>query len=92
MTINPLIEKYWTISIKFKIRISQPIAKIVLKQQSLNQITLCLTEHVQNWHHFFDQKFIFNTFSVNLFSSIALVIFSIPIPQFRCFFPFNFSL
>ena len=35
-------------SIKFKIRISQPIAKIVLKQQSLNQITLCLTEHVQN--------------------------------------------
>ena len=32
---------------KFKIRISQFIAQILLKQQSLNQIRHCLTGHNQ---------------------------------------------
>ena len=32
---------------KFKIRISQLIAKIIPKQQSLNQIRNCLTGHNQ---------------------------------------------
>ena len=32
---------------KFKIRISQLIAKMLLKQQSLNQIRHCLTGHNQ---------------------------------------------
>ena len=36
-------------------RTSQRIAKIKLKQWSLNQIRHCLTEHIQMWHHFFDQ-------------------------------------
>ena len=34
-------------NIKFKIRISQLIAKIIFKQQSLNQIRHCLTGHNQ---------------------------------------------
>ena len=42
-----LIEKYLTISIKFKICISQIIAKIELKQRSLNQIRHCLIGHSQ---------------------------------------------
>ena len=33
-----LIEKYQAISMKFKIRISQLIATVLLKQRSLNQI------------------------------------------------------
>ena len=40
---DSLIEKYKTISIRFKICISQFIAKILLEQQSLNQIRHCLT-------------------------------------------------
>ena len=35
LTTDPLIEKYQTISIKFRIRISQLVAKIELKQQNL---------------------------------------------------------
>ena len=46
-TTDSLIEKYYTISIRFKIRISQLIAKILLKQQSLIQIRHCLTGHIQ---------------------------------------------
>ena len=46
LTTDSSIEKYYTILIKFKIRISQLIAKI-LKQRSLNQITHCLTGHNQ---------------------------------------------
>ena len=48
---NSKIEKYQTILIKSKIRIAQLIAKIVLKQQSLNQVSQdiikCVTEHNQ---------------------------------------------
>ena len=42
--------------IKFKIRTSQLIAKILLKQQSSNQIRHCLTGHNQIWHNFLYQK------------------------------------
>ena len=47
LTTNSLIEKYYTISIKFKIGIFQRIAKIDLKQRSLKQIRHCLIEHIQ---------------------------------------------
>ena len=47
LTTDPLIEKYQTISIKFRIRISQLIAKIELKQQSLHQIRRCFTGNIQ---------------------------------------------
>ena len=43
--------------IECKIRISQLIAKILLKQWSLNQIGHCLTGHNQIWHHFFIKKY-----------------------------------
>ena len=63
LTSDSLIEKYWTISIKFKIRISQLIAKILLKQRSLNQIRHCLTGHIQSWYHLlFGNKKYFNDF------------------------------
>ena len=55
-TTDSLIEKYYTISIRFKIRISQLIAKILLKQQSLIQIRHCLTGHIQIWHNFLLSK------------------------------------
>ena len=41
---------------KFKICISKLIAKISLKQGSLNQTRHCLTGHNQIWHHFFYQE------------------------------------
>ena len=41
------IPKMKTILIKFKIRISQLIAKILIKQRSLNEISQCLTGHNQ---------------------------------------------
>ena len=47
LTTDSLIEKYQTISINFKIRVSQLIAKIEREQQSLNQIRYCLTGHIQ---------------------------------------------
>ena len=47
LTTDSLIEKYETISIKIKIRISQFIVKILLKQRSLNQVRNCLTVHIQ---------------------------------------------
>ena len=47
LTTDPLIEKYQTISIKFKIHISQLIAKILLKQRCLNQIKQYLTGQIQ---------------------------------------------
>ena len=40
---------------KSKIRISQLIAKILLKQRNLNQIRHCFTGHIQIWLNFFDQ-------------------------------------
>ena len=40
-------EKYLFISIKFKIHTSQLIVKILLKQQSLNQIRYCLPGHIK---------------------------------------------
>ena len=46
LTTGPLIEKNQTISKKFKIRISQLIAKIPLKQRSINQIRHCLTGYI----------------------------------------------
>ena len=42
LTANSSMEN---VSIMFKFRISQLIAKILLKQQSLNQIRHCLTGH-----------------------------------------------
>ena len=42
---------------KIKIRISQLIGKILLKQWSLNQIRHCLTGHNKIWHHFFIKAF-----------------------------------
>ena len=47
VTTDHLIEKYQTISIKFRICISQLFDKILLKQRSLNQIRHCLTGHIQ---------------------------------------------
>ena len=47
LTTDFSIEKYQTISIKFKIRISQFISKIEHKQQSLNQARHRLTGHIQ---------------------------------------------
>ena len=47
LTTDPLIEKYQTISIKFRIRISQLLAKIELKQQSLHQNRHCFTGNIQ---------------------------------------------
>ena len=40
LTTASFLEKYQTISIKFKIYISQLLAKIFLKQQRLNEITV----------------------------------------------------
>ena len=40
-------DKYETILIKFEIRIFQLVAKILLNQQSFNQIRTCLTGHNQ---------------------------------------------
>ena len=63
-------EKHLTVSIKFKIRISQLFAEIEFKQRSLNQIRQCLTGHFQIWHHSFDQKLLkfFNDFQNQIFS------------------------
>ena len=47
LTTDSLIEKYSSISIKFKIRISQLIVKIELKKRSLNQTRHCLGEYNQ---------------------------------------------
>ena len=44
---NSLTEKYYTILIIFKICICQLIAKILLKQRSLNQMRHYLTGHIQ---------------------------------------------
>ena len=41
---------------KIQIRISQLIAKFLLKQQSLNQIRHCLTGHNSNRQHYFNLK------------------------------------
>ena len=46
-TTGYLIKKYFTISINFKIRISQVIAKIEMKQRSLNRIGQCLKGQIQ---------------------------------------------
>ena len=51
--LDSVIEKYWTISIKLKIGISQLIAKFLPKQQSLNQIRDCLAGDKQIWHQYF---------------------------------------
>ena len=53
------IEKYQTILIKFKIRISQLITKILLKQRNLNQIRHRLTGYISmtfriQIFHFYD--------------------------------------
>ena len=47
LTSDSLIKKNQTISINFKIYISQLIAKTLLKQRSLNQIRHCFTGHIQ---------------------------------------------
>ena len=47
LTSDFLIEKYQTISVKFKTHIFQLIAKILLKQRSSNQTTNCLRGHIQ---------------------------------------------
>ena len=44
---NLTTDYYKTISIKFKIHISQLSGKIELKQQSLNQTRHCFTGHIQ---------------------------------------------
>ena len=61
-------------SIKVKICISQLIAKIELKQRSLNQIRHCLMVHIQIWHHSFYQKTLkyFNDFQNQHFSVLWL--------------------
>ena len=52
------IEKYQTILIKFKIRISRLIAKILLKQRNLNQIRhrlagyISMTFRIQIFHFY----------------------------------------
>ena len=46
-TTGYLIKKYFTISINFKIRISQVIAKIEMKQRILNRIGHCLKGQIQ---------------------------------------------
>ena len=51
------IENYETILIKRKIRFSQHIAKILLKQQNSNQVRHCLTGHNQILHHFIYQTY-----------------------------------
>ena len=57
LTTDSVIQKYWLISIKFKICISQLIAKSLLKQLNLNQIRHYLPGHSQIWCHiFFSQK------------------------------------
>ena len=47
MTANSLLAKCQTISEKFKINISQLIAKIQFRKQSFNQIRHCFTGHIQ---------------------------------------------
>ena len=44
------------------------IAKILLKERSLNQIKHCLTGHNQIWHHFFIKKYysILMTFNIEI--------------------------
>ena len=66
----PLLKNAKLFQIKFKIRISQLIYKIVHKPRSLNQIKHYLTEHIQIWHHFFYQKIskYFNDFQNQSFS------------------------
>ena len=56
LTADSWIEKYETILKKFEIRIFQLIAKILLNQQSFNQIRTCLTGHNQIWYHSIYQK------------------------------------
>ena len=51
---DSLIGKHETISIRLKIRISQLIVKILLKQRSLDQVRHCLIRKMQIWHYFFD--------------------------------------
>ena len=41
---------------KFKIRISELIAKILLKQRSLDQTRHCLNVTDQIWHHFLSEN------------------------------------
>ena len=47
LTTDSVTKKHETISIKFKIRIAPLIAKIQLKQRSLNQIRHCSTGYIQ---------------------------------------------
>ena len=47
LTADSLIEKYQTISLNFKICISQLVAKLLLKQRTLNQIRQCLIGHIE---------------------------------------------
>ena len=47
LTTDYSIEKYLTVSIKFKIPIFKLIAKILLKQQILNQIRHCFGRYIQ---------------------------------------------
>ena len=44
---DSLIEKHKAISVKLKIRISQLIGKILLKQRSIDQIRHCLTRNLE---------------------------------------------
>ena len=46
-TTDSLIENHQTIYITFKTHISELIAKIGLKERSLNQVRHCLTVHLQ---------------------------------------------
>ena len=64
LTTDYSIEKYLTVSIKFKIPIFKLIAKILLKQQILNQIRHCFGRYIQMWHYIFYQKLLkyFNYF------------------------------
>ena len=56
LTTESLIVKYQIISVNFKIRISQLISKILLRQRILNQVRHFLTGHIEFSHHFFYQK------------------------------------
>ena len=57
LTTDYSIEKYLPVSIKFKIHIFELIAKILLKQQSLNQIRHCFGRYIQIWHYILNKNY-----------------------------------
>ena len=59
LTTDFLIKKYWTISIKLKTFISQIIARILLKQQNLNQIKHVHCIDIDIYMYFYFYSFFF---------------------------------